>query len=127
MLHPLDTQESDQGRVGCDAPNSAHGVKRGCHFFCLVYYKLINFKLVYSYNVKHVTCNIFCSSGLQNIYKLYIWKYSTFTIFTLLTKETKNTYALDQMVFQWVPSDVLTLIDDAGCPVLRFPLLYLHG
>ena len=27
----------------CDAPNSAHGVKRGCHFY-LFLYKLINFK-----------------------------------------------------------------------------------
>ena len=57
--------------------------------FFPVYCKFINFKLVHSYNVKHLTCNIFCSSGLQNIYKLHIWKCSTFTIFTLLTKETK--------------------------------------
>ena len=71
-----------------DAPNSAPGVKQGCHFFP-VYYKLINFKLVHSYNVKHLTCTILCSSGLQNIYKLYIWKCSTFTIFTLFAKETK--------------------------------------
>ena len=47
----------------CDAPNSVHGVKRGCHFFP-IYYKLINFKFVHSYNVKHLTCNIFCSSRL---------------------------------------------------------------
>ena len=32
---------------------------------------------------------IFCSSRLQNIYKLHIRKCLTFTIFTLLTKETK--------------------------------------
>ena len=57
--------------------------------FFFFYYKLINFKLVHSYNVKHLTCTIFRSSGLQNIYKLHIWKCSTFTIFTLLTKETK--------------------------------------
>ena len=62
--------------------NSAHYVKRGCHFF----FKLITFKLVHSYNVKHLTCTIFCSSGLQNIYKLHIWKCLTFTIFTLFTK-----------------------------------------
>ena len=42
------------------------------YFVFSVYYKLINFKLVHSYNVKHLTCNIFCSSGLQNIYKLHI-------------------------------------------------------
>ena len=53
------------------------------------FYKLITFKLVYSYNVKHVTCTIFCSSILQNIYKLHIWKCSTFTIFTLF-KKTKH-------------------------------------
>ena len=68
----------------CDTPNSAHGVKRGCHFF--FFYKLRTFKFVHSYNVKHLTCNIFCSSGLQNIYKLHIWKCSTFTIFTFFTK-----------------------------------------
>ena len=74
----------------CDAPNSAHGVKRGSHLFIFpVYYKLINFKLVHSYNVKHLTCTIFCNSRLQYIYKLHIWKCSTFTIFTLLTEDTK--------------------------------------
>ena len=102
----------------CDVPNSAPGVKRGCRFFFPIYYKLINFKLVHSYNVKHLTCTIFCSNGLQNIYMLHIWKCSTFTIFTLLTKKTKNTYTLDQMVFLWLPSDVLTLTVDTNCHVL---------
>ena len=69
--------------LNCDALVGAR-----CHFFSI--YKLINFKLVHSYNVKHFTCNIFCSSGLQNIYKLHIWKCLTFTIFTLLTKEKKR-------------------------------------
>ena len=36
----------------CDAPHLAPSVRRGCHFFFPVYYKLINFKLVNSYNVK---------------------------------------------------------------------------
>ena len=54
------------------------------------FFKLITFKLVHSYNVKHLTCTIFCSSGLQNIYKLHIWKCSTFTIFTLLHLFTNN-------------------------------------
>ena len=49
-------------------------------------YKLITFKLVHSYKVKHLTCTILCNNGLQNIYKLHIWKCSTFTIFTLFTK-----------------------------------------
>ena len=69
----------------CNAPNPAPGVKRGCHLF-IFFYKLITFKLVQLYNVKHLTCTIFCSIGLQNIYKLHIWKCSTFTIFTLFTK-----------------------------------------
>ena len=56
-----------------------------CLFFCF-FNKLITFKFVHSYNVKHLTCTIFCSSGLQNIYKFHIWKCSTFTIFTLFTK-----------------------------------------
>ena len=63
-----------QNDILCDNPNPAPGVKRGCHFFFPffpVYYKLINFKLVHSYNVKHLTCTIFYSSGLQNIFKLH--------------------------------------------------------
>ena len=60
----------------------------GVIFF--IFYKLITFKLVHLYNVKHLTCTKFRSSGLQNIYKLHIWKCSTFTIFTLFTK-TKHT------------------------------------
>ena len=109
-------------------PPTQHPMSSEDVIFFPVYYKLINFKLVHSYNVKYLTCIIFCNSGLQKIYKLHIWKCSTFTIFTLLTKETKiHIYTLDQMVFQWVPSDVLTLTADADCPVLWFPLLYLHG
>ena len=49
-------------------------------FFFYVYHKLINFKFVHSYNIKHLTCTILCSSGLQNIYKLHTWKCLTFTI-----------------------------------------------
>ena len=71
-------------------PPTWHSVSsEGVVFFFPIYYKLINFKLVHSYNVKHLTCNILCSNELQNIYKLHIWKCSTFTIFTLLIKETK--------------------------------------
>ena len=111
----------------CDTPNPTLGVKRGC-LFLFLFFKLIAFKLVQSYIVKHLTCNIFRSNGLQNIYKLHIWKCSTVTIFTLFTKETKTTYTkIDQKVFQWAPSDVLALTADADCPVLWFPLLYLHG
>ena len=73
----------------CDAPNPALGVKRGCHHFFFIY-KLIAFKFVQSYNVKHLTCTISCSSGLQNIYKLHTWKCSTFTRFTLLHLFTNN-------------------------------------
>ena len=42
-----------------------------------------------------------------NIYNIYI-----------AYKRNKNTYTLDQMVFQWLPSDVLTLTANANCPVL---------
>ena len=66
----------------CDTPNPAPGVQRRCHFF----FKLIASKFVHSYTVKHLTCIILCSCGLQNIYKLHIWKCSTFKIFTLFTK-----------------------------------------
>ena len=64
-------------------PPTRHRMSSEGPFF---FFKLITFKLAYSYNVEHLTCIIFCSSGLQNIYKLHIWKCSTFTIFTLFTK-----------------------------------------
>ena len=85
------------GSRGCVTPPTQHQVSsEGVIFF----YKLITFKFVHSYNVKHLTCTIFCSSGLQNIYKLLIWKCSTFIIFTLFTKETKTTYTkIYQKVF----------------------------
>ena len=78
-------------------PLTRHTVSsKGVIFY--FFYKLITFKLVHSYNVKHLTCTIFRSSRLQNTYKLYIWKCSTFTIFTLFTK--KKTYTkIDQKVF----------------------------
>ena len=107
-------------------PPTRHTVSsKSVIFFSLTY----NFKLVHSYNVKHLTCIIFCSSGLQNIYKLHIWKCSTITIFALFTKETKTTYTkIDHMVFQWAPSDVLALVADVECPDFSFLLLlYLHG
>ena len=62
----------------------------GVIIFFILFYKHIAFKLVQSYNVKHLTCTISCSSGLQNIYKLHTWKCLTFTIFTLLHLFTKN-------------------------------------
>ena len=66
-------------------PPTQHTVSsEGVIFF--FFNKLITFKLVHSYNVKHLTCIIFYNNGLQNIYKLHIWKCSTFTIFTLFTK-----------------------------------------
>ena len=75
----------------CDAPNPASGVKRGCHFFFPVYYKFINFKLVHSYNVKHLTCTIFYNNGLQNIFKIHKWECSTYTkTLHLFTNNKKN-------------------------------------
>ena len=53
-------------------PPTRHPVLSEGVIFFPVYYKLITFKLVHSYNVKHLTCTISCSSGLQNIYKLHI-------------------------------------------------------
>ena len=48
----------------CDAPTWHRVSSEGSFFFS----SHINFKLVHSYNVKQLTCIIFCSSGLQNIY-----------------------------------------------------------
>ena len=53
-------------------PPTRHPVSSEGVIFIFYFYKLITFKLVHSYNVKHLTCTIFCSSGLQNIYKLHI-------------------------------------------------------
>ena len=36
-------------------------------------------------------------------------------------------YKIDLKVFQWAPIDVWPLTVDVDCPVLWFPLLYLHG
>ena len=84
----------------------------------------MTFTLAYSYNVKHLTCIILCSSGLQNIYiQAHIWKCLTFTIFTLFTKlHIQNR----PKVFQWAPIDVWPLSADVDCPVLWLPLLYLQ-
>ena len=70
-------------------PPTWHPVSSEGVIFFPVYYKRINFKFVHSYNVKHLTCTIFYSNGLKNIYKLHTCNCSTFTIFILLTKETK--------------------------------------
>ena len=50
----------------CDAP-TWHRMSSEGHSFFFFFFR-INFKLVHSYNVKHLTCIIFCSRGLQNIY-----------------------------------------------------------
>ena len=80
-------------------PPTRHTVSsEGVNLF--FFYKLITFNLFHSYNVKHLTCTIFYSSGLQNIYKIHIWKYSTFTIVKLLTKNKTYTN-IDQKIFSW--------------------------
>ena len=56
----------------CVTPPTRHLVSsEGVIFFSYFLNKLIKFMLIHSYNVKHLTCTIFCSSGLQNIYKLH--------------------------------------------------------
>ena len=86
---PIGGSELDPGCSDTVTPQLGIGCQvRGHSLF--FFFSRINFKLVHSSNVKHLTCIIFCSSGLQNIYiyiyKLHIWKCSTFTIFTLFTK-----------------------------------------
>ena len=49
-------------------PQLSIGCQVRSHFFFF-----INFKLVHSYNVKHLTCIILCSSGLKNIYTSSIY------------------------------------------------------
>ena len=49
-------------------PLTRHTVSsEGVIFYFLLFNKLITFKLVHSYNVKHLICTILCSSRLQNI------------------------------------------------------------
>ena len=81
--------ESKLDRVHVTPP-TRHPVSSDGAIFFFTYYKLIAFKLVQSYNVKHLTCIICSSSGLKNIYKLHTWKCSIFTIFTLLHLFTNN-------------------------------------
>ena len=51
-------------------PPTWHRVSSEGSFF---FSSCINFKLVHLSNVKHLTCIIFCSSGLQNIYTSSIY------------------------------------------------------
>ena len=107
--------------TACDAPNLALGVI----FF---YDKLINFKLVHSYKVKQLTCIIFCSSGLQNIYTSSIYGSVQYLQYLHCLQTKQNyIYKIDQKVFQWAPSDAWPLTVNVDCLVLWFPLLYLHG
>ena len=59
------------GRFVLVTPPTRHRVSSEGSFF---FSSRINFKLVHSYNVKHLTCIIFCSSGLQNIYTSSIYR-----------------------------------------------------
>ena len=52
--------------AGCDAP-TRHRVSSEGSYIYIFFKKLITFTLAYSNNVKHLTCIILCSSGLQNI------------------------------------------------------------
>ena len=51
-------------------PPTQHRVSSKGSFF---FPSRINFKLDQSYNVKHLTCIILCSNGLQNIYTSSIY------------------------------------------------------
>ena len=93
---------------------------RGFFFFS----SRINFKLIHSYNVKHLTCIIFCSSGLQNIYTSSI--YESVQHLQYLHCLQNFIYKIDLKVFQWAPIDVWPLTVDVDFPVLGFPLMYLH-
>ena len=85
----------------------------------------IYFKLVHSYNVKQLTCIIFCSSGLQNTYTSSI--NGSVQHLQYLHWFTKFIYKIDLKVFQWAPIAVWPLTADVDGLVLWSPLLYLHG
>ena len=106
-------------------PPTRHSVSSEGSFF-LFLFKLITFTLAFSYNVKHLTCVIFCSSGLKNIYKQAPYM-EVFDIYNIYIGLQNFIYKIDLKVFQWAPIDVWPLTADVDCPVLWFPLLYLHG
>ena len=64
IIYETTTPYSPQ--FNCDAPTRHRVSSEGSYFF--FFFKLITFTLAYSNNVKHLTCIILCSSGLQNIY-----------------------------------------------------------
>ena len=68
---PIGGSEPDPGCSDTVTPQLGIGCQvRGHSFF---FSSSINLKLVHSYIVKHLTCIIFCSSGLQNIYTSSIY------------------------------------------------------
>ena len=50
-----------------------------------------------------------------------------FNIYNIYIGLQNFIYKIDLKVFQWAPIDVWPLTTDVDCPVLWFPLLYLHG
>ena len=50
-----------------------------------------------------------------------------FNIYNIYIGLQNFIYKIDLKVFQWAPIDVWPLTADVECPVLWFPLLYLHG
>ena len=67
---PARAAMSYKAKVASVTPPTRNRVSSEGSFF---FPSRINFKLVHSYNVKHLTCIIFCSSGLQNIYTRSIY------------------------------------------------------
>ena len=95
-------------------PPSRHRVSSEGSFF---FSSRINFKLVHSYNVKHITCIIFYSSGLQNIY-IQAPYMEVFNIYNIYIGLQNFIYKIDLKVFQWAPIDVWPLTADVDCSVL---------
>ena len=104
-------------------PPTRHRVSsEGLFFFS----SRINFKLVHSYNVKQLTCIIFYSSGLQNICTSSM--YESVQHLQYLHWFTKFHIQNRPKGLPVAPiDDVWPLTADVDCPVLWFPLLYLHG
>ena len=62
-------------------------------------------------------------------YKIYIQApyMEVFNIYNIYIGLQNFIYKIDLKVFQWAPIDAWPLTVDVDCPVLWFPLLYLHG
>ena len=99
----------NSSKKDCVTPPTRHRVS----FF---FSSRINFKLVHSYNVKHLT--LLYSVAVD--YKIYIQVpyVEVFNIYNIYIGLQNSIYKIDLKVFQWAPIDAWPLTADVDCPIL---------